>query len=158
MGKETKEKKALNENSIDTTVNLHKLTHSIQFKKKAPRALSEIRKLVHKLMRTPDVRIDARLNEFIWSNGIRNLPKKVRVRVTRKRNDEDAEKKSEWFSVVQYLDVDEFSGRLTEKSKSAWSIFKYSLKWLSILQYPLLLSVPNQFWLKYDRRWIWAEK
>lgn len=119
MGKENKEKKALNESSIDTTVNLHKLTHSIQFKKKAPRALSEIRKLVSKLMRTPDVRIDARLNEFIWSNGIRNLPKKVRVRVSRKRNDEDAEKKSEWFSVVQYLDVDDFCGRLTEKSKSA---------------------------------------
>lgn len=100
-------------------MNLHKLTHSIQFKKKAPRALSEIRKLVAKLMRTPDVRIDSKLNEYVWSNGIRNLPKKVRVRVTRKRNDEDAEKKSEWFSVVQYIDVSDFSGHLTEKSKSS---------------------------------------
>jgi large subunit ribosomal protein L31e len=119
MGKEAKEKKPMTENSIDTTVNIHRLTHRIQFKKKAPRAVSEIRKLVSKMMRTPDVRIDSKLNEYIWSNGIRNLPKKIRVRVSRKRNDEDAEKKSEWYSLVQHIDVDDFSNRLTEKAKSS---------------------------------------
>jgi large subunit ribosomal protein L31e len=119
MGKEAKEKKPMTENSIDTTVNIHRLTHRIQFKKKAPRAVSEIRKLVSKMMRTPDVRIDSKLNEYIWSNGIRNLPKKIRVRVSRKRTDEDAEKKSEWYSLVQHIDVDDFSNRLTEKAKSS---------------------------------------
>ena len=113
------EKKQLTENSIDTTVNLHKLTHRTQFKKKAPRALKEIRNLVAKLMKTDDVRIDSRLNQFIWSNGIRNLPKKVRVRISRKRNEDEAEKKTEWYSLVQHIDVDEFSARLTEKSKSS---------------------------------------
>ena len=113
------EKKALTETSLDTTVNIHKLTHRIQFKKKAPRAISEIRKLVSKLMRTDDVRIDTKLNQFIWSSGIRNLPKKVRVRVTRKRNEDDNEKKSEWYSLVQHVDVEDFEGRLTEKVKSA---------------------------------------
>lgn len=93
MGKEAKEKKPMTENSIDTTVNLHRLTHRIQFKKKAPRAISEIRNLVSKMMRTPDVRIDANLNEFIWSNGIRNLPRKVRVRISRKKNEDEEAKK-----------------------------------------------------------------
>jgi large subunit ribosomal protein L31e len=41
-------------------------------------------------MKTDDVRIDSRLNQFIWSNGIRNLPKKVRVRISRKRNEDEA--------------------------------------------------------------------
>jgi large subunit ribosomal protein L31e len=113
------EKKQLTENSIDTTVNLHKLTHRTQFKKKAPRALKEIRNLVAKLMKTDDVRIDSRLNQFIWSNGIRNLPKKVRVRISRKRNEDEAEKKTEWYSLVQHIDVDDFGARLTEKSKSS---------------------------------------
>ncbi len=120
MGKENKEKKGLTENAIDTTVNLHKLTHRIQFKKKAPRAISEIRKLVVKLMRTPDVRIDSKLNEFVWSNGIKNLPRKVRVRISRKRNeDEDTDKKNEWYSVVQHVNVEDFSKKLTEKAKQA---------------------------------------
>lgn len=112
----------MTENSIDTTVNLHRLTHSIQFKKKAPRAINEIRRLVSKMMKTPDVRIDATLNEYIWSNGIRNLPRKVRVRISRKKNeDEEADKKDgkDWYSLVQYVDVDDFAGRLTEKTGSA---------------------------------------
>ena len=71
------------------------------------------------MMRTDDVRIDTKLNQFIWSSGVRNLPKKVRVRVTRKRNESENEKKSEWFTLVQHVDIDDFAGRLTEKSKSA---------------------------------------
>lgn len=71
------------------------------------------------MMRTDDVRIDTKLNQFIWSSGVRNLPKKVRVRVTRKRNESENEKKSEWFTLVQHVDIDDFAGRLTEKAKSA---------------------------------------
>ena len=118
MGKQV-ERKALTETAFDTTVNIHKLTHRIQFKRKAPRAISEIKKLVAKMMRTDDVRIDTKLNQFIWSSGVRNLPKKVRVRVTRKRNKSENEKKSEWFTLVQHVDIDDFAGRLTEKAKSA---------------------------------------
>lgn len=113
------ERKPLTETALDTTINIHKLTHRIQFKRKAPRAISEIRKLVSKLMRTEDVRIDTKLNQFIWASGVRNLPKKVRVRVTRKRNEDDNEKKSEWYSLVQHVDIDGFSSRLTEKVKAA---------------------------------------
>merc|ERR1719408_1202258 len=45
-------------------------------------------------MSTKDVRIDTKLNKFVWSQGIRNVPKRVRVRMSRKRNeDEDAKEK-----------------------------------------------------------------
>lgn len=40
-------------------------------------------------MRTTDVRIDPKLNQFIWSQGVRNLPHRVRVRISRKRNEEE---------------------------------------------------------------------
>ena len=85
MGKK-EERKGLNEKAIDTTINIHKLAHRVQFKKKAPRAISEIRKLVSKMMKTSDVRVDPKLNQFLWSQGIRNLPRKVRVRISRKKN------------------------------------------------------------------------
>merc|ERR1719329_2135078 len=46
-------------------------------------------------MSTKDVRVDTKLNKFIWSCGIRNVPVRVRVRMSRKRNeDEDAKEKN----------------------------------------------------------------
>jgi len=79
----------------DYTIHMHKLMHGIQFKKRAPRALREIRKFAVRAMITKDVRIDTKLNKFLWSNGIRNIPKRVRVRMSRKRN-EDEDAKEHW--------------------------------------------------------------
>jgi len=41
------------------------------FKRRAPRAIKEIRKFAEKMMGTADVRIDTRLNKHMWSQGIR---------------------------------------------------------------------------------------
>lgn len=41
------------------------------FKRRAPRAIKEIRKFAMKEMGTPDVRIDTRLNKAVWSKGVR---------------------------------------------------------------------------------------
>ena len=61
------------------------------FKKRAPRAVRGIKAFVGKQMKTADVRIDSSLNKFVWHKGIRNVPFRVRVRMERKRNeDEDA--------------------------------------------------------------------
>uniref|UniRef100_A0A8C0PJH4 Large ribosomal subunit protein eL31 n=1 Tax=Canis lupus familiaris TaxID=9615 RepID=A0A8C0PJH4_CANLF len=53
--------------------------HEVGFKKRAPRALREIRKFAMKEMGTPDVRIDTRLNKAVWAKGIRNVPYRIRV-------------------------------------------------------------------------------
>ena len=43
------------------------------------------------MMSTKDVRVSSELNKFIWSQGVRNVPFRVRVKLTRQRNeDEDA--------------------------------------------------------------------
>ena len=41
------------------------------FKKRAPRAIKEVRKFAERMMGTPDVRVDTGLNKYIWSKGIR---------------------------------------------------------------------------------------
>ena len=56
------------------TINLHKRLHGITFKKKAPRAIREIKKFASKTMGTPDVRVDVKLNKAVWAKGIRNVP------------------------------------------------------------------------------------
>ncbi|XP_063589252.1 large ribosomal subunit protein eL31-like [Penaeus indicus] len=53
------------------TINLHARLHGVSFKRKATRAIKEIRKFAKQQMNTDDVRIDLRLNKFIWSRGIR---------------------------------------------------------------------------------------
>merc|ERR1712071_291632 len=83
MAKEKREKtrkSAINEVvTRDYTVNLHKRIRGIGFKRRAPRAIKEIRKFAEDAMGTPDVRIETRLNKHIWSQGVRSVPFRVRV-------------------------------------------------------------------------------
>lgn len=56
--------------------------------------MREIKKFATKMMGTADVRIDANLNKFVWSKGVRNVPFRVRVRLARKvAEDEEAAEK-----------------------------------------------------------------
>lgn len=65
-------KSAINEVvTRECTIHLAKRVHNIGFKKRAPRAIKEIRKFAEREMGTTDVRIDTRLNKHIWSKGIR---------------------------------------------------------------------------------------
>uniref|UniRef100_M4BEU3 60S ribosomal protein L31 n=1 Tax=Hyaloperonospora arabidopsidis (strain Emoy2) TaxID=559515 RepID=M4BEU3_HYAAE len=93
----------------DYTINLHKRLHKCVFKKKAARAVRAIKKFAVKAMKTEDVRIDSKLNKFIWSKGVRNVPYRVRVRLSRKRND-DEDAKEKLYTLVQHVQVASFKG------------------------------------------------
>ncbi|KAK7802332.1 hypothetical protein U0070_025284 [Myodes glareolus] len=67
------------------TINIHKLIHGVGFKKCAPRSLKEIWKFAMKEMGTPDVRIDTRLNKAVWAKGIRSVPYRIWVHLSRKQ-------------------------------------------------------------------------
>merc|ERR1719360_108468 len=58
-------------------------------------------------MQTKDVRVDTKLNKAIWSQGVRNVPKRIRVRFSRKRN-EDEDAKEKMFTLVQHVPVESF--------------------------------------------------
>merc|ERR1719409_1365268 len=64
-------------------------------------------------MNTKDVRIDTKLNKAIWAQGVRNVPKRIRVRFSRKRN-EDEDAKEKMFTLVQHVPVESFKGLQTE--------------------------------------------
>eukprot|EP01118_Nematostelium_gracile_P001827 TRINITY_DN11893_c0_g1_i1.p1 TRINITY_DN11893_c0_g1~~TRINITY_DN11893_c0_g1_i1.p1 ORF type:complete len:116 (-),score=27.33 TRINITY_DN11893_c0_g1_i1:142-489(-) len=102
-----KEKKEASPVTREYTINVHKRIHGLQFKKRAPRAVKEIKKFAQKAMGTEDVRVDVKLNKYIWSQGVRNVPTRVRVRLARKRNeDEDASEKM--YTLVTHVPVATF--------------------------------------------------
>ncbi|ODV88440.1 hypothetical protein CANCADRAFT_46324 [Tortispora caseinolytica NRRL Y-17796] len=95
------------------TLNLHKRIHGVQFKRRAPRAIKEIRKFAEKHMGTTDVRLDPALNKAVWGHGIKGVPHRLRLRISRKRND-DEDAKEKLFAYVQSVSVDTFKGLQTQ--------------------------------------------
>ncbi|KEF56567.1 large subunit ribosomal protein L31e [Exophiala aquamarina CBS 119918] len=80
--------------------------HGVAFKKRAPRAIKEIRKFATLAMGTQDVRLDPQLNKKVWESGIKGVPFRLRVRISRKRNDEEGAKEK-LYSYVQAVNVKE---------------------------------------------------
>merc|ERR1712200_347043 len=96
------------------TIHLHKRIHGMQFKKRAPRAIKEIKKFAEKMMGTPDVRIDTHLNKHVWHKGVKNVPFRIRVRLARKRN-EDEDSVHKLYTLVTVVEgVESFKGLLTQ--------------------------------------------
>ncbi|CAH8544286.1 unnamed protein product [Heterobilharzia americana] len=69
------------------TINLHKRIHGVGFKRRAPRAIKEIKLFAKKMMGTEDVR------------GVRNVPYRVRVRLARKAN-KDADSVHKFYTLI----------------------------------------------------------
>merc|ERR1712213_270428 len=102
------------------TINLHKRLHGIGFKYRAPRAVKEIKKFAEKQMGTKDVRIDTRLNKAIWSQGIKGVQFRMRVRLARLRN-EDEDSIHKLYTLVTHVAIPKggFKGLQTENVETA---------------------------------------
>jgi len=71
--------------------------------------MKAIRKFAAQAMKTSDVRLDPQLNKQIWTRGIKTVPTRVRVRLSRRRND-DEEAKEKLYTYVSYVPVASFKG------------------------------------------------
>merc|ERR1712001_726267 len=99
------------------TINLHKRIHKIGRKFRAPKAVKAIKAFAVKEMGTQDIRIDADLNKQIWVNGSANVPKRIRVGLARKRND-DEESVHKLYTLVSWVPVDTFKKSQTKNVES----------------------------------------
>jgi large subunit ribosomal protein L31e len=63
-----------------------------------------VRPLNEYLQGTSDVRLDPQLNKKVWESGIKGVPFRLRVRISRKRNDEEGAKEK-LYSYVQAVNV-----------------------------------------------------
>ncbi|CAD7691286.1 unnamed protein product [Nyctereutes procyonoides] len=112
-GKKKKGHSAINEVvTREYTINIHKRIHGVGFKKRAPQALKEIWKFAMKENRTPNVHIDTRLNKAVWTKGIRNVPYRIHVRLSRKHNEYE-ESPNKLYTLVTYVSVTIFKNLQT---------------------------------------------
>lgn len=112
-------KSAINEVvTRDYTIHLHRRVNGVQFKKRAPRAVKAVKEFARQQLGTTDVRIDPQLNKELWKQGVRGVPHRIRVRISRKRNDEEGAKEK-LFSYVQAVNATNFKGLQTEVVEDA---------------------------------------
>ena len=80
----------------------------------------EIKKFAEKQMGTKDVRIDTRLNKAIWSQGVRGVPFRMRIRLARLRN-EDEDSIHKLYTLVTHVQVAKggFKGLQTENVETS---------------------------------------
>ena len=105
--KEVQKKAASSETrSLETTIHLHKYIRKTTFKNKAPTAIRKIREFAKRIMRTGDNRIDTKLNDFIWSHGIRNVATRVRVRLDRRVQTTEDQKAT--YTVISFVPVQSY--------------------------------------------------
>ena len=64
------------------------------------------------LQGTRDVRLDPQLNKKVWECGVKGVPFRLRVRISRKRNDEEGAKEK-LYSYVQAVNVKDPKGLQT---------------------------------------------
>ena len=60
-------------------------------------------------MGTKDVRIEEQLNKAVWATGVKNVPRRLRVRLLRRRNDEE-DAKEKLYTLVKFVPVSSFKG------------------------------------------------
>ncbi|KAJ3028134.1 UNVERIFIED_CONTAM: 60S ribosomal protein L31 [Siphonaria sp. JEL0065] len=88
--KKSTKKSTLNEVvTREYTIHLHKHVFGRTFKKRAPHAIKVIRKFAQDAMKTSDVRLDPSLNTEVWKRGVKSIPHRIRVRLSRKKNDDE---------------------------------------------------------------------
>ncbi|EGO01269.1 hypothetical protein SERLA73DRAFT_151758 [Serpula lacrymans var. lacrymans S7.3] len=107
------------------TIHLHKLVHGRSFKKRAPWAVKSVVDFARKSMGTTDVRLDPKLNQALWAQGIKSVPHRIRVKLEPieayllypfrkpgKRNDEE-NAKEKLFTYASHVPVTTFKGLQT---------------------------------------------
>jgi len=85
------------------TIHLHKRVHSVGFKHRAPKAVKAVQEFARKHMGTKLVKLDQSCNRAIWRKGVKDVPRRLRVRLSRKRND-DENAKEKLFTEVTVVD------------------------------------------------------
>ncbi|KAF5325446.1 hypothetical protein D9619_010045 [Psilocybe cf. subviscida] len=94
------------------TIHLHKRVHGRSFKKRAPWAVKSVIDFAQKAMGTSDIRLDPKLNQAVWAQGIKTVPHRLRVKLERKRNDDEGAKEK-LYTYVSHVEVPTFKGLQT---------------------------------------------
>ena len=108
--------------AYECTIHLSKYIKGTTFAKRAPKAIKRIRQIAGKMMKTKDNRVDATLNNYVWSRGVKGCPGRIRVLVQRKvaENPEGRSKRKQLYTVISHVPIEGSSLKgLTTKAITA---------------------------------------
>eukprot|EP00760_Papus_ankaliazontas_P033191 PhM_4_TR6224/c0_g1_i3/m.74766/K02910/RP-L31e, RPL31; large subunit ribosomal protein L31e len=92
--------------TLETTVHLARNMKDVGPKRRAPRACKVVKEYAKKMLGTSDNRIDVKLNKALWSKGIKNIPHRIRVRMSRKVRETTEDGKrggGKYYTVISYV-------------------------------------------------------
>lgn len=101
--------------TIDLTINIRKITNNDSWRWKTKQAVKRIKQHILKYYKLDecdvDISLSPELNKHLFSRGMKNPPKKVRVRIEASTSRKDANRRA--FRVSQIV-VGSFKGLSTE--------------------------------------------
>ncbi|KAG2210938.1 ribosomal protein L31e-domain-containing protein [Mucor mucedo] len=92
------------------TIHMHKHVFGRSLRKRAPHAIKSVKAFATLAMGTKDVRLDPSLNKAVWSRGVKHTNHRIRVRISRRRND-DEDAKEKLYSYVTFVPCVDFKGK-----------------------------------------------
>lgn len=101
--------------TVSCQINIHKRIFGVKFKNRARNCILEIKKFAQKLMGSKNVRIDTRLNRYIWAKGPRNSPFSIRIRVEKKKC--FSENFDDWVIFISQVDEKQNRNEKTSEKK-----------------------------------------
>lgn len=109
--------------TVSCRINLHKRIFGVKFKNRARQCIFEIKKFAQKLMGTQNIRIDTKLNKYIWAKGPRNSPFTLRIRVEKKKLFN--QNLDEWIIFVSQIEEKQnYEKKMLEKKTNQYKIAK----------------------------------
>ncbi|MHC1586509.1 MAG: 50S ribosomal protein L31e [Candidatus Hecatellaceae archaeon] len=60
--------------------------YRVPFPIRTPRAIREIRRFIQRHMKSEEVKIDGKLNEYVWRRSIEKPPRRVRVKAAKDKD------------------------------------------------------------------------
>jgi len=67
-------------------INIRKYVLRAPLQKRAKKAIKALKEIVRRIVKKGEIKISARLNEYIWSRGIKKPPTKISVKIIEKEN------------------------------------------------------------------------
>lgn len=108
------------------TIHLHTRVHGKGFKHRAPSAVKAVKAFAQKHMGTKKVVLEPSLNSAIWGKGIKNVPHRIRVRLHRKRNDDEDAPAVSSSLISGFISVISSSSSLTPNPVQDEKLYTYA--------------------------------
>jgi len=71
----------------ELTINIRDKVLRAPLNRRAKKAIKSLRETIGRIIKGKEVKISARLNEFVWSRGIKKPPTKISVKIIEKENE-----------------------------------------------------------------------